>query len=607
MPFEKILQNELLWCLSCIEYQHSNEGYENYISLLSKGILNNSNFIQCIKTKTFEWILTNCKNWQCEVALNRKNYSSKFTCFSLALRNYVIIIIKQTISKILYSLEKLSAMSTFFNSENCESKVKKELSELWKKFFMDNTIINIDNLCEPKPSMYIMSRSINDLEFPFSYYFMNLINYYEKYYFEELDILRQDSENINNESYADHIEDFKNNLISIHPYFEYLQRYSEFYYNDFISIILSTYSIKLPSKENLDFILRNLIEVTEDKIIDPFILHIYWWKYSNEILIQLKLVETFPNIVLKVQNDFVVHGKLAQDLFRESINSILQNICDDKPWKQDMDYILSILSVTEVIDDDSGKFSNLIICNDLLKINSIPLEKIKEIIYLGKSGKKQEFITAEIINLVFNSLDDNNNDITPIISFISFITRNLKLIPLESDVRKLEFNELSPYFKYAIESFVQEDLLLQQIFILQQITSIAFLKEFINQFWKKYFSLSSSMIKEINDIMKINNDNPFIQSIRSYFALELNSFDYIKQHEIIKEEFTWLDDCKDKKITYLSKLFKPIKRINFELMKHLYPIIRFVKILSFKLEHRLTKKEAQNMTFHEFIKKESAD
>ncbi|UZO24840.1 uncharacterized protein OCT59_017134 [Rhizophagus irregularis] len=708
MPFEKILQNELLWCLSCIEYQHSNEGYENYISLLSKGILNNSNFIQCIKTKTFEWILTNCKNWQCEVALNRKNYSSKFTCFSLALRNYVIIIIKQTISKILYSLEKLSAMSTFFNSENGESKVKKELSELWKKFFMDNTIINIDNLCEPKPSMYIMSRSINDLEFPFSYYFMNLINYYEKYYFEELDILRQDSENINNESYADHIEDFKNNLISIHPYFEYLQRYSEFYYNDFISIILSTYSIKLPSKENLDFILRNLIEVTEDKIIDPFILHIYWWKYSNEILIQLKLVETFPNIVIKVQNDFVVHGKLAQDLFRESINSILQNICDDKPWKQDMDYILSILSVTKEIDDDSGKFSNLIICNDLLKINSIPLEKIKEIIYLGKSGKKQEFITAEIINLVFNSLDDNNNDITPIISFISFITRNLKLIPLESDARlilyknifsqssfilmnsiiekiftiefqqnkeiffmlmknpeeslqsirlktindnikdidsniaelccniiqkifsKLEFNELLPYFKYAIESFVQEDLLLQQIFILQQITSIAFLKEFINQFWKKYFSLSSSMIKEINDIMKINNDNPFIQSIRSYFALELNSFNYIKQHEIVKEEFTWLDDCKDKKITYLSKLLKPIKRINFEvstrnldknsflsiffkyheslkLMKHLYPIIRFVKILSFKLEHRLTKKEAQNMTFHEFIKKESAD
>ncbi|PKB95996.1 hypothetical protein RhiirA5_472770 [Rhizophagus irregularis] len=35
--------------------------------------------------------------------------------------------------------------------------------------------------------------------------------------------------------------------------------------------------------------------------------------------------------------------------------------------------------------------------------------------------------------------------------------------------------------------------------------------------------------------------------------------------------------------------------------------IRFVKILSFKLEYHLTKKTAQIMTFHEFIKKESAD
>src|SRR5690349_16402382 len=105
-------------------------------SILSKEILSNSNFIQCIKTKTFEWILTNCKNWQYEVALN-DNYLSKFTCFSLALQNYVKIIIKQTIAKILFSLEKLSATVTFFNNEGLE-----ELSDLWKKFFIDNTIIN---------------------------------------------------------------------------------------------------------------------------------------------------------------------------------------------------------------------------------------------------------------------------------------------------------------------------------------------------------------------------------------------------------------------------------------------------------------------------------
>src|SRR6266542_2498749 len=207
--------------------------------MLSEQILNNPNFVQCIKTKTFEWVSKNCKNWQCEVALNKKSLS-EFTHFSLALRNYVIMIIKQTIAKILYLLEKLSAMSTFFNNENNESNVKKELSDLWKQFFMDNTIINIDNLSEPKPSVYMMTCSVNELEFPFSYYFMNQINYYKKLYYEELDILEQDLEDIN----RDHIEDFRNNLISICPYFEHLQKYSELYYNDFIKIVLSTYHIR---------------------------------------------------------------------------------------------------------------------------------------------------------------------------------------------------------------------------------------------------------------------------------------------------------------------------------------------------------------------------
>ncbi|CAG8675212.1 15999_t:CDS:2, partial [Rhizophagus irregularis] len=105
-----------------------------------------------------------------------------------------------------------------------------------------------------------------------------------------------------------HLDDFKNNLISIYPNFEYLQKYSELYYNDFIKINLSIYSTKL------DFILRHLIG-TEDKIVNPFILHIYWWKYAAEILIQLKLVETFPDLITKAQNDFIVYAQAQDDNF----------------------------------------------------------------------------------------------------------------------------------------------------------------------------------------------------------------------------------------------------------------------------------------------------
>ncbi|PKY48629.1 hypothetical protein RhiirA4_525636 [Rhizophagus irregularis] len=533
-----------------------------------------------------------------------------------------------------------------------------------------------------------------------------------RYYYEELDILTQDSENIQ-ELIEDHIGDFSNNLIFIHPNFDNLQKCSELYYDDFIRIILSTYSIKSASKEKLDFIFRYLIG---DKFADdPFILHIYWWKYATEILIQLKLVETFPDLIIKAQNDFIVYGKLDRFLFKESINLILQNICDDKPWKQDMDIILSI---NNCIIENLKNFSNLhllLICNDLLKINSIPLEKIKKIIYLGKSANKQEFITTEIINLVFSDLDNNNN----VIPITSFITRSLKLISLESEIRvtlyrnifsqysfklmndgiiekifeteiqqneqiffmiiknpeealqlsirlkiindnikdinsnmaefcceiiqkifsKFKLNELLPYFKNSIEILMKQENL-----PLQQITSIAFLKEFINKYWKNYFqednSLSKSLIKEINDIMKISD----VQSINSYFILDLykkNSFN-IKQFEILKKEFICFENQNfidietntNTEMNLLPKLWKPVRKVDFKdlytfyianlneypflslffkhynrlkLIKYLYPIIRFVKILNSKLEYHLTREAAQIMSFHEFIKKESVD
>ncbi|PKY26550.1 hypothetical protein RhiirB3_513718 [Rhizophagus irregularis] len=530
-----------------------------------------------------------------------------------------------------------------------------------------------------------------------------------RYYYEELDILTQDSENIQ-ELIEDHIGDFRNNLIFIHPNFDNLQKCSELYYDDFIRIILSTYSIKSASKEKLDFIFRYLIG---DKFADdPFILHIYWWKYATEILIQLKLVETFLDLIIKAQNDFIVYGKLDRFLFKESINLILQNICDDKPWKQDMDVILSINNCKI---ENLKNFSNLnllLICNDLLKINSIPLEKIKEIIYLGKSANKQEFITTDIINLVFSDLDNNNN----IIPITSFITRSLKLISLESEIRvtlyrnifsqysfndciiekifeteiqqneqiffmiiknpeealqlsirlktindnikdinsnmaefcceiiqkifsKFKLNELLPYFKNSIDSLMKQENL-----PLQQITSIAFLKEFINKYWKNYFqednSLSKSLIKEINDIMKISD----VQSINSYFILDLykkNSFN-IKQFEILKKEFICFENQKfidietntNTEMNLLPKLWKPVRKVDFKdlftfyianlneypflslffkhynrlkLIKYLYPIIRFVKILNSKLEYHLTREAAQIMSFHEFIKKESVD
>ncbi|RIA78985.1 hypothetical protein C1645_841887 [Glomus cerebriforme] len=59
-------------------------------------------------------------------------------------------------------------------------------------------------------------------------------------------------------------------------------------------------------------------------------------------------------LIFIAQSDFIIYGKLDQYLFKEAINLFLQNIYDDKPWKQDMNCILSMYDKI----NDSKNFSN---------------------------------------------------------------------------------------------------------------------------------------------------------------------------------------------------------------------------------------------------------
>ncbi|CAG8623037.1 11993_t:CDS:2 [Funneliformis mosseae] len=268
-------------------------------------------------------------------------------------------------------------------------------------------------------------------------------------------------------------------------YFEYLQAYSKLYYNDFMKIVLSSYTTrKLNVKKELDFIFSHL---TSDKIVDtPFLLHIYWWKYADNVWIQLQLVETFPSIFTKVQLEgSIIHGKLDQCLFIQAINLLLQKIYDEEEYEQDLDILLSLV----------------------YRIND---------------------------------------------------TTNLTNLPL---LLGFELAKLKPYFKYSVEPFLKHgDLALQQLSSLQQITSIAFLKEFVHKFWENYMqknnSLSRSLVKEINDCMK--NNQSFIQSLKSYFLIG------IKQSDQLKNVFPWIENDTDNETTYLPRLWESTKIANFE-------------------------------------------
>ncbi|CAG8624061.1 4587_t:CDS:2 [Rhizophagus irregularis] len=517
MPFERILEELLLQ-----EHYHSNESHMDPIRILRKEILNDSHIIKCIKIKTFEWILKNYKNWQCEAALNNKD-SSMFTCFSIALQNYLKIIIKHTIYKVLYSIEKLPEITRIFDNESNEFKMEKVV-HIWKQSFIDK-IVNIDYLLELRLSIF-SSDIVNDLEFPFSFYF--LINCYRRYYLEELDILTQDSENIK-ELIEDHIEDFRNSLIFIHPNFDNLQKCSELYYNEFIRIILSTYSIKLASKGKLDFIFRYLIG---DKFADdPFILHIYWWKYATEILIQLKLVETFPDLITKAQNDFIVYGKLYQYLFKESINSILQNICDGILFD-----IKKILPQEPILADKmlviSAMFQQSIILNS--SSNSINLFEL--------------LLLFEIILCFIKELLVKNNNIL----ILDFVNQWLKLA------------------KYNITSInILEEFSLKHIIAFYELIEEQIANSVIHDIDDKFkIPLTQQLMDSINNIIDYDNSEDQNQQLipAKAFILALKRFIY---------RFLLIDSNIENMILYIYFLDFTLNLwtsdINRELIKKLFP------------------------------------
>ncbi|PKY36438.1 hypothetical protein RhiirB3_459034 [Rhizophagus irregularis] len=141
------------------------------------------------------------------------------------------------------------------------------------------------------------------------------------------------------------------------------------------------------------------------------------------------------------------------------------------------------------------------------------------------------------LSIRLKTINDNINDINS--NMAEFCCEIIQSI-----FNRFEMNEMLPYFKNSIKSLMKQEYL-----PLQQITSIAFLKEFINKYWKNYFqennSISKSLVNEINDIMKI------------------------KQLEILKKEFSCFESIiADIEInTFLPKLWKPVRKYSLNIMK----------------------------------------
>ncbi|PKY15764.1 hypothetical protein RhiirB3_428014 [Rhizophagus irregularis] len=467
-PFEKILQEELLWCLSCMKYP-SNDISDNHVKILSEKILKCPNFIKCLKEKTLEWIKEKSINDRAyKVALNGRS----FTSFSLSFQVHIRTLIRKPIAQILCALERLSATNPVFYIDNDEG-----LFKFWQQIFMNNKIVKIEDLSDPKPDGYIMTaESLYDLKFPFSLYFMKQIDNFKRYYEEEVAILRQDEDRIDgttNELYdwiiEDHLKDFKNNIFTSVPelkdsLFEWV---SELYFNDFVTVI-ATNNGGSKNTKMLTTILKLLFSA--EKLRQPIFLHSYWWKNGNEILAQLQLTQMFPIIIqnIEIRGNAIIKGSLEKYLVKEAIKLMLQRIygnfdgvTNSDKWQYD---VTKVLSLTNKITRAKNlpDIQLLHIVNDLVATKAIPLDDIKEIVQLGQSSDKHEVLPEKFINTVLDKLDKLEQNEKNLIPKRSFIIRCLGFIPLESDIRLSLYKKLFSYEPFSLMGAIIEKIFLKE-------------------------------------------------------------------------------------------------------------------------------------------------
>ncbi|GBC14226.1 hypothetical protein GLOIN_2v1789429 [Rhizophagus irregularis DAOM 181602=DAOM 197198] len=494
-PFEKILQQELLWCLSCMKYP-SNDKSINHRKTLNENILKYPYFIECLKKRVLEWVEENStSDWQYKIASNKQNLYP-YPSFSAAQEAHVRTLFRKPIARILCALERLSAIKTFFyvSDQTKSNKVNYEkLLKFWEQIFMDNKIVKIDDIPNPKPDGYNMpAESLLDLEFPFSFYYMKQIDSFKRHYEEEILILQRDDDKIDDETnelydyvIEDHLKGFKNNLFTSITQLKdsplEWEWASELYFNDFVTVIASK-DAKDGEKKNkkmLAYILKLLIGA--DKIRQPISVHAYWWKNANEVLAQLQLVQMSPIIIknIEIQGNSIVRGSLEKYLVKEVTKLMLQRICGNfegaenahliDKWQHDVTKVLSLVNkITRA--KNLPDFQLLRIVNDLVATKTIPLESIREIVQLGLSLDEQEVLSEKFINAVFGKLDKLEQNEKNIIPKRTFIMRCLALIPIESDVllsfyKKLFSNEPFPLMGAIIERiFIKENVENEGIF-----------------------------------------------------------------------------------------------------------------------------------------------
>ncbi|CAG8571195.1 9728_t:CDS:2 [Gigaspora rosea] len=510
--------------------------------------------IECLKTRALEWIEENSTDdWQYKVASDKK-LLYPYTSFSAALLAYLRLLVRHPIAKILFVLEKLSVTKSFISIN--QTRKNQDLIPFLKTIFFDPKILNINDLPEPKPDHYVMPELFYDLKFPFSYYFMKKINDFKTAWGDELEKLKENPDNcdddeLSHDAFENAVQGFSENVKTSLPAIndQVFRDFSEWFFDDFVTVMVANDADKKDSE-----LLAKLVQlyIGKDKAFDPVLLHIYWWKHSNVISADLQLAQMCPSVI----NEFMREGpdvSFEEFLVDKVIKMMLDKFAKkgSEPqldqWQHEVVKVLSF-SAKILKTNKLRSYQLLRICNDIVSSKLIPLPNIKEIIKLGLDSDEQNVLSKKFVDHVLGILSKLEKNEQNLSLQRSFIMRCLDTIPLDSVVRQHIYNNI----------FSQKDPFPLMGSIIGKI------------FWKEEDAINEPFLRILQDSKEILQASPRLKVINS--ALKNNNLDSSMATlccDIIQKEL--FVDMNIPEVaryfrhavqTLLEKTFEPLKRIS---------------------------------------------
>ncbi|RUS21204.1 hypothetical protein BC937DRAFT_93350 [Endogone sp. FLAS-F59071] len=296
-PFHDILVRELQWCILCIRY--TAVGSLEHIKSLMAEIPAHQGLVILLQRWVEGWLeAKDSHDWQFRIACDRQQLGLS-NSFSSALEKHVRHMVREPLAKIIYALEKTSALPSLLRHNPSQQDT---LTQLWEDVFLEKRIIRAHEEEEPRPNGYYLGGRLYNLDFPFSRYFYQAIEGYRQFYEKE----RLDIGDVKVDDVREH---FVTRVMSSVPFLQHpaFSEYAQIYVRDFMEIALPAGTLAKYRNIMQTFLLRELGETTPN----PVRLHMLWWSLEERYLVRLRIVQFCSQTLGYEINVDTDHGNLV--------------------------------------------------------------------------------------------------------------------------------------------------------------------------------------------------------------------------------------------------------------------------------------------------------